>query len=138
MAADKRQAGGGLKRRSPGLQARASGNEINFEEEIVMHKHTEVNEKLNAGAVKEAVTMPLSFVRCNVERQDLYSVCPGVPAVDALNQASCILHSVRLALEDAGMAELVVTPSQAWLLHMAVESAKAAIDSVAEGLEKAR
>ena len=103
-----------------------------------MSKHTEVNEKLNAGALKGAVTVPLSFVRCNVERQDLYSVCPEVPAVDALNQASCILHSVRSALEDAGMAELIVTPSQAWLLHMAVESAKAAIDSVAEGLEKTR
>lgn len=111
---------------------------VNISEDIHMTKHTEVNEKLNAGAVKGPVTVPLSFVRCNVERQDLYSVCPGVPAVDALNQASCILHSVRSALEDAGMAELIVTPSQAWLLHMAVESAKAAIDSVAEGLEKAR
>lgn len=116
----------------------ASGNEINFEEEIVMHQHTEVNEKLNADHVKGAVTVPLSFVRCNIERQDLYSVCPGVPVVDALNQASCILHSVRSALEDAGMGEFIVTPSQAWLLHMAIESAKAAIDSVAEGLEKAR
>lgn len=111
---------------------------VNISEDIHMTKHTEVNEKLNAGAVKRPVTVPLSFVRCNVERQDLYSVCPGVPAVDALNQASCILHSVRSALEDAGMAELIVTPSQAWLLHMAIESAKAAIDSVAEGLEKAR
>ena len=111
---------------------------VNISEDIHVTKHTEVNEKLNAGAVKGPVTMLLSFVRCNVERQDLYSVCPGVPAVDALNQASCILHSVRSALEDAGMAELIVTPSQAWLLHMAVESAKAAIDSVAEGLEKAR
>ena len=111
---------------------------VNISEDIHMTKHTEVNEKLNAGAVKGPLTVPLSFVRCNVERQDLYSVCPGVPAVDALNQASCILHSVRSALEDAGMAELIVTPSQAWLLHMAVESAKAAIDSVTEGLEKAR
>ncbi|WP_053128908.1 DUF3077 domain-containing protein [Pseudomonas sp. MIACH] len=111
---------------------------VNISEDIHMTKHTEVNEKLNAGAVKAPVTVPLSFVRCNVERQDLYSVCPGVPAVDALNQASFILHSVRSALEDAGMAGLIVTPSQAWLLHMAVESAKAAIDSVTEGLEKAR
>jgi hypothetical protein len=111
---------------------------VNISEDIHMTKNTEVNEKLNAGAVKGPVTVPLSFVRCNVERQNLYSVRPGVPAVDALNQASCILHSVRSALEDAGMAELIVTPSQAWLLHMAIESAKAAIDSVAEGLEKAR
>ena len=32
----KQQTGSSLKRRNPGLQARASGNEINFEEEIVM------------------------------------------------------------------------------------------------------
>lgn len=103
-----------------------------------MDKHTEVNEKLNGGAVKGAATVSLSFARCNIEEQDLYGVRPGVPAVDALNQASCILYSVKSALADAGMGELIVTPSQAWLLHMAVESAKAAIDSVAEGLEKAR
>ena len=30
------QAGSSLKRRNPGLQARASGNEINYQEEIVM------------------------------------------------------------------------------------------------------
>jgi hypothetical protein len=120
---------------APTLEAYES---VNISEDIHMNKHTEVNEKLNAGAVKGAVTVRLSFVRCNVERQNLYSVCPGVPAVDALSQASCILHSVTSALADAGMAELIVTPSQAWLLHMAVESAKAAIDSVTEGLEKAR
>ena len=33
-------AGGSLKRRNPGLQARASGNEINFQEEIVMTNTT--------------------------------------------------------------------------------------------------
>lgn len=40
MARNAEQAGGGLKRRNPGLQARASGNEINFGEEIVMAKHS--------------------------------------------------------------------------------------------------
>jgi len=110
---------------------------VNISEDIHMTKHTEVNEKLNAGAFKGPVTMGLSFARCNIEGQDLYGVRPGIPAVDALNQASCTLHSVKKALEDAGMAEHIVTPSQAWLLHMAVESAKAAIDSVTEGLEKA-
>lgn len=104
----------------------------------VMSKHTEVNEKLNAGTFKGPVTVALSFARCNIEEQDLYGVRPGVPAVDALNQASCTLYSVKKSLKDAGMSELIVTPSQAWLLHMAIESAKAAIDSVAEGLEKVR
>lgn len=36
MAGNAERAGESLKRRSPGVQARASGNEINFEEEIVM------------------------------------------------------------------------------------------------------
>ena len=36
MAGSTEQAGNSLKRRSPGLQARASGNEINYQEEIVM------------------------------------------------------------------------------------------------------
>jgi hypothetical protein len=112
--------------------------DANILKDIHMNKHTEVNEKLNAGAFKGPVTVALSFARCNIEGQVLYGVRPGVPAVDALNQASCTLHSVKKALEDAGMAELIVTPSQAWLLHMAIESAKAAIDSVTEGLEKAR
>ena len=111
---------------------------VNISEDIHVTKHTEVNEKLNAGTFKGPVTVALSFARCNIEEQDLYGVRPGVPAVDALNQASCTLYSVKKSLEDAGMSELIVTPSQAWLLHMAIESAKAAIDSVAEGLEKAR
>ncbi|WP_236218211.1 DUF3077 domain-containing protein [Pseudomonas rhodesiae] len=111
---------------------------VNISEDIHMTKHTEVNEKLNAGAFKGPVTVALSFARCNIEGQDLYGVRPGIPAVDALNQASCTLHSVKKALEDAGMEELIVTPGQAWLLHMAVASAKAAIDSVTEGLEEAR
>ena len=113
-------------------------NEINFEEEIVMGKHTEVNEKLNAGTVKEPVTVESSFTACNIEKQHLFAVQPNVPVVDALSQASCILYSVRESLCEAGMETLVISPSQAWLLHMAVESAKAAIDSVTEGLEKAR
>lgn len=110
---------------------------MNISEDIHMKQHTEVNEKLNAGAFKGPVTVEHSFARCNVERQHLYSICPGVPAVDALNQASCVLTSVKSALEDAGMGDLIVTQSQAWLLHMAIESAVAAIDSVTEGLEKA-
>ncbi|WP_460160733.1 DUF3077 domain-containing protein [Pseudomonas sp. S2_B10] len=102
----------------------------------VMDKHTEVNEKLNAGAIKVPVTVECSFTACNIEKQNLFAVQSRVPAVDALNQASCILYSVRESLCEAGMQTLVISPSQAWLLHMAVESAKAVIDSVGEGLEK--
>ncbi|MDC7818297.1 DUF3077 domain-containing protein [Pseudomonas sp. BLCC-B112] len=103
-----------------------------------MDKHTEETEKLNADACKAPVTSEASFTRCNVERQDLFAVRPGIPVVDALNQASCILYSVNAVLNEAGMETLVISPSQAWLLYSAVESAKAAIDSVQAGLEKSR
>ena len=108
---------------------------INFEVNH-MKQNTASQEKLNAGAVKVPLTVENSFISCNVERQELFAVRPGIPAVDALNQASCILYSVRESLCEAGMQTLVISPSQAWLLHMAVESAKAVIDSVGEGLEK--
>ncbi len=101
-----------------------------------MDKHTEVNEKLNAGAVKGPVTVEISFTNCNLDRQALFAVRPGVPAWDALSEASCILHSVKAVLDDAGMETLVISPNQAWLLYRAVESAKAAIDSVHLGLEE--
>lgn len=101
-----------------------------------MNNHTEVNEKLNAGAPQAPVTVGTSFTSCNLDRQALFAVRPGIPAWDALSEASCILHSVKEVLDDAGMETLVISSSQAWLLHRAVESAKAAIDSVHLGLEK--
>ncbi|MBT2339504.1 MULTISPECIES: DUF3077 domain-containing protein [Pseudomonas] len=101
-----------------------------------MNKHTEVNEKLNAGASRAPVTAESSFASCNIERQDLFSVRPDVPAWDALSEASCILHSVKEVLVEAGMETIVISPNQAWLLYKAVESAKAVVDSVHEGLDK--
>ncbi|TFH81783.1 DUF3077 domain-containing protein [Pseudomonas kribbensis] len=101
-----------------------------------MKQNTASQGKLNAGALKVSLTVESSFVSCNVERQELFAVRPGIPTVDALNQASCILYNVRESLCEAGMQEITISPAQAWLLHMAVESAKAVIDSVGEGLEK--
>ncbi|WP_250886147.1 DUF3077 domain-containing protein [Pseudomonas brassicacearum] len=115
----------------------ASGNEISFEEEIVMNKHTEVNEKLNAGAVKEPVTVDCSFTACNSDRQDLFAVRPGVPAEDALSEASCILSELKGLLEFMAMGSDDIPHISAWSFHRAVVSAKAVIDSVQEGLEKA-
>ncbi|WP_367256493.1 DUF3077 domain-containing protein [Pseudomonas sp. stari2] len=109
---------------------------VNISEDIHMKQNTASQEKLNAGALKEPLTIESSFVSCNVERQELFAVRPGIPAVDALSQASCILYSVRESLCEAGMQQTTISPTQAWLLHLAVESAKAVIDSVGEGLEK--
>ncbi|MBV4459200.1 DUF3077 domain-containing protein [Pseudomonas sp. COR58] len=102
-----------------------------------MSKHTEVIEKLNVSPVKAPLTVESPFASCNLEKQELFAVRPGIPVADALNEASCILYNVRAELCEAGMQQqAVISPTQAWLLHMAVESAKAVIDSVYESLEK--
>lgn len=108
---------------------------INFEVNH-MKQNTTSQGKLNAGANNGPVTVLSSFTVCNVEKQHLFAVLASLPAVDALNQASCILYNVRESLCAAGMQEVTISPTQAWLLHLAVESAKAVIDSVGEGLEK--
>ena len=103
-----------------------------------MDKHTEVNEKLNAGAVKGPVTVNCSFTACNSDRQDLFAVRPGVPAEDALSEASCILSELKGQLEFMAMGSDDIPCINAWSFLRAVVSAKAVIDSVQDGLERVR
>lgn len=103
-----------------------------------MNKHTEVNEKLNAGTFKGPVTVELSFARCNVEQQELLAVRPGISAGDALEEASCILSELKSSLEGAAMGMDGIQPNQVWLLFRSVDLAKAIIDSTREGLEVAQ
>ncbi|MGY3172397.1 hypothetical protein ACVWYU_001774 [Pseudomonas sp. TE12234] len=126
----------GRHKKAPSAGTLEAYEAVNIFEDIHMKQNTASQEKLNAGAIKGPVTVESSFTVCNVEQQHLFAVQPSISAVDALNQASCILYSVRDSLCEAGMQEITISPSQAWLLHMAVESAKAVIDSVGEGLEK--
>ncbi|QLL15469.1 DUF3077 domain-containing protein [Pseudomonas chlororaphis] len=104
----------------------------------VMDKHTEVTGKLNASTSKVPVTVESTFTICNVEQQELFAVRPGIPAVDALVEASCILSELKGQLEFMAMGRDAIPSSNAWSLFRAVNSAKAVIDSVQEGLEKAR
>ena len=101
-----------------------------------MDKHTAVNEKLNAGAIKVPVTVDSSFTPCNIDRQELFSVCPGIPADDALGEASCILSELIGQLEFMAMGNNDIPCINAWAFLRAVASAKAVIDSVQVGLEK--
>nr|WP_324727166.1 DUF3077 domain-containing protein [Pseudomonas chlororaphis] len=101
-----------------------------------MDKHTEVTEKLNAGASKVPVTVEHSFTRCNSERQELFAVCSGISVIDALSEASCILSELKGQLEFMAMGRDAIPPVNAWSFFRAVDSAKAVIDSVQEGLEK--
>lgn len=102
-----------------------------------MVKHTEVTEKLNACASKVPVTIEQSFTRCNSERQELFAVQPGISAVDALGEASCILCELKGQLEFMAMGRDSIPPINAWSFYRAVDSAKAVIDSVQAGLEEA-
>ncbi|XXD97927.1 DUF3077 domain-containing protein [Pseudomonas sp. Z3-8] len=101
-----------------------------------MDKHTEVNEKLNAGAVKGPVTVEHPFTSCNVERQKVFAVRPSIPAADALDEASCILGELRSSLEGIAMGTDGINPDQAWLLFRSVGLAKAVVDSTRDGLGK--
>lgn len=102
----------------------------------VMDKHTEVTEKLNAGAVKVPVTVENSFTRCNSERQELFAVCSGISVIDALGEASCILSELKGQLEFMAMGRDAIPSVNAWSFFRAVDSAKAVIDSVQAGLEE--
>lgn len=102
----------------------------------VMDKHTAVNEKLNASAIRGAATVDCSFTPCNIERQELFSVRSGIPAEDALGEASCILSELIGQLEFMAMGADAIPCINAWSFLRAATSAKAVIDSVQTGLEK--
>ncbi|MHC8305495.1 DUF3077 domain-containing protein [Pseudomonas sp. PB3P13] len=103
-----------------------------------MNEHTEVNEKLNDGAFRGPAAVEHSFARCNVEQQELFAVRSGIPAGDALEEASCILSALMSSLEGAAMGTDGIQPSQVWLLFRSVDLAKAIVDSTREGLEVAQ
>ncbi|MFK3641216.1 hypothetical protein [Pseudomonas protegens] len=101
-----------------------------------MDKHIKVTEKLNPGASNVPVTVESTFTICNVERQELFAVQPGISAVDALGEASCILSELKGQLEFMAMGGNAIPSINAWSFFRAVDSAKAVIDSVQAGLEE--
>ena len=66
--------------------------------------------------------------------QKLFSIVDGLDAIGALQVASNLLDMVNEALLDVGMGESL-SSNNAFLLHHAVESAKAAVDAAQCGLE---
>lgn len=86
---------------------------------------------------KAPVTSEHLFASCNADRTYLFSVNYGVSCVDALSEVSCILAEVKAQLQDAGMENIQISANHAWLLHRAIEAAKAVVDSVQDGLESA-
>lgn len=69
-------------------------------------------------------------------RQYLFSVSPGIPMLDALQSASNLLSTMEGAIYDAAMGQ-PLKDNSAWLVSHTLESAKAVIDSLIDGLEEA-
>jgi DUF3077 family protein len=73
------------------------------------------------------------FFRSNSEGQSLFSVCQGVPATDALEQASCLLATALATGRVAAMgADSEGTGEVMWAAVHLMEAAKAVVDSVVE------
>lgn len=124
--------------KAPNVGAFGAFETVNISKDIHMTKHTEVNGKLNAGAICMPVTVELSFTICNPDQEHLLAVRPGIPVTDALEEASCILSELKSSLEAAAMGVDGITPNQAWLLFRAANTAKVIVDSTHAGLERAQ
>jgi hypothetical protein len=69
--------------------------------------------------------------------KDLLAVRPGVPAAKALEQASNLLSMIIEPILEAGDGH-PLEGNRAYLIHHALESAKAIIDAVRDGAEVAQ
>lgn len=69
--------------------------------------------------------------------KDLLAVRPGVPAAMALEQASNLLSMIIEPILEAGAGQ-PLEGTQAYLIHHALESAKAIVDAVRDGAEAAQ
>ncbi|MCQ4280475.1 DUF3077 domain-containing protein [Pseudomonas stutzeri] len=69
--------------------------------------------------------------------KDLLAVRPGVPLAMALEQASNLLSMIIEPILEAGDGH-PLEGSRAYLIHHALESAKAIVDAVRDGAEAAQ
>lgn len=71
------------------------------------------------------------------QNQHLFCVNNGTSIVDALSRASDLLSMTADPIQQAGMGEAPLKDNQAWLVHHALTSAKAVIDSIVVTIEQA-
>lgn len=67
---------------------------------------------------------------------DLLSVNPNIPAEHALATASDLLSTIVEPIEAAAMGEKALEHDGAWLVAHTLETAKALVDAVTEGLRE--
>lgn len=68
----------------------------------------------------------------------LFSVAADVPAVDALSGASDLLGMVEEAILSAALDDEPLHGNSARMAHYALESARAVLDAVIDGMERER
>ena len=71
------------------------------------------------------------------KRQQLFSVLPDIPLLDALNSVSVLLSSVETEIYEAAMDERPLHGNTAWMVHNTLEAAKAVVDSLISAAEDA-
>lgn len=75
-------------------------------------------------------TEALAFFSCNPQHEKLFMVRDGIPAMNALEQASCFLDSARTIAGYAGQSNDAALMFAATYL---IDLAKAVIDATVEG-----
>lgn len=104
---------------------------LNESEHITMATRTQ-------GASAQSYTAKHPFNRCNHAGHLLFEVRAGVPAIDALETASCFMTSARdIAAEVAGNAE-GENPNHYWGAFYLIEMAKAVLDSAISAMHEER
>lgn len=82
-------------------------------------------------AASKRVTTRVNFFSCNPQLEPLFSVRAGIPANDALEQASCLLGSARaVASTAASESDTEAAWAAVYLLDMANAIVDAAIDTI--------
>lgn len=77
-------------------------------------------------AITRRFTTSVEFFPCNGQGTALFAVCPGVPAQDALELASCFLASADAALQSSLQER---DDGVAWASLYLMQMAKAIVDA---------
>ena len=86
------------------------------------------------GAPAPSVTAKFPFSRCNNAGDLLFEVRAGIPAIDALESASCFMASARDLAAECASNMTGDHPDHMWGAYYLIEMSKAALDSAISAL----
>ena len=81
-----------------------------------------------------ALTGKSPFGVINADQQELFAVRAGLPVAAALEQASCLLHTVEQLTTDMGMDEQPSTHC-CWAAYYLTQMASAIVNAVVRGAD---